>query len=117
MENRLKKKGLIKEVWEEDLFDSYLKEMDELVNKYPKDPNKTGLSEEKLSQLIKELDNSWMSFRRKWQHKLENAEKVFGSGKIKKGKSGMRHLIIRSELNSKDVLDLAVSNTKHIKKQ
>ena len=110
--NKIKKRHEVREVWEEDIFGSYLQEMDELVNKYPEDPNKTDFNEERLTELIKELDNNWMSFRKKWRHKLETAQKVFGRGRVKKGKDGMRHLIIKSDFTEQDILDLSVPDTR-----
>lgn len=111
MENRLKKNDK-KEIWEEDLFESYLLEMDELINKYPEDPNEIDLTEGKLHELIQELDANWMAFRKKWQHKIETAGKVFATANIKKEKSGMRHLVIKSEFSGHEILDLLIPEQK-----
>lgn len=108
MKNRLKKKDITNEIWEEDVFDSYLSEMKELVGKYPDDPNDINLNEKKLFDLINELDANWMAFRQKWKTKLKNAEKVFGAANIVKGKDGMRHLVIKSDFNDQDILRLSV---------
>jgi hypothetical protein len=110
MANKAKKRNTIQEVWEEDVFDSYLQEMNELVRKYPEDPNKTDFSEQELTRLIKNLDLNWKSFQKKWQRKLGKAEKVFGSAYLKKGKEGLRHLIIKSEFAGDEVLDLSVAD-------
>lgn len=112
MKNRLKKNDVSQDVWEEDVFDSYLSEMSELVGKYPDDPNEIDLSERKLFDLIKELDDNWMAFRRKWKNKLKKAEKVFGAGEIHKDKDGMRHLVIKSDFNGPNILDLSVAEKK-----
>ncbi|MFH1459514.1 MAG: hypothetical protein ABIG64_03980 [Candidatus Omnitrophota bacterium] len=112
MEKKTRKKQSVAEIWEEDIFDSYLEEMDELVNKYPADPNKTDFDDRKLNKLIRELDQNWFAFQKKWQHKLEAADKVFGVGKVKKVKDGMRHLIIKSEFSGDDILDLTVPDNK-----
>ena len=112
MKNRLGKKDVSEEIWEEDVFDSYLSEMSELVNKYPDDPNEIDLSERKLHELIKELDDNWMAFRQKWKDKLKNAEKVFGTGTINKEKNGMRHLIIKSGFSGQDILKLVPEKKK-----
>ncbi|MBI4846747.1 MAG: hypothetical protein HY810_09825 [Candidatus Omnitrophica bacterium] len=93
---------------DEDVFEKYLEEMDKLIMKYPEDPNKIGVSEKKLNELIQELDNNWMEFRRKWENKLGNVEKVLGGGMVKKEKGGLRHLVIKSEFADRNVLDLIV---------
>ncbi|MCG2710893.1 MAG: hypothetical protein L6416_00950 [Candidatus Omnitrophica bacterium] len=112
MKNRLKKNDVSEDVWEEDVFDSYLSEMNELVNRYPDDPNKIDLSERKLYELIQELDDNWMAFRKKWKNKLKDAEKVFGTGTINKDKNGMRHLVIKSDFSGQDIMDIFVSEKK-----
>lgn len=112
MNHPLNKKKSKNDVWEQDIFDSYLDEMDKLVNKYPDDLSKQELSEQKLHQLIKELDDNWMNFRKKWQAKLVLAEKNFAVGKVEKNKKGMRHLIIKSNFSGHDVLDLVVKHPK-----
>ncbi|MFH1062414.1 MAG: hypothetical protein V1747_05955 [Candidatus Omnitrophota bacterium] len=106
------KKKSKKDIWEEDIFDSYLEELDDLVNKYPEDLNKQELTEQKLHQLIKELDDNWMAFRKKWQTKLDLAAKVFAVGKVEKNKQGMRHLIIKSDFSDHNILDLSVKHPK-----
>jgi len=110
--DKMLKKNEKKEIWEEDLFESYLSEMDELINKYPEDPNSIDLTEGKLHELIQELDTSWMAFRKKWQRKIKTAESVFATAKVKKGKSGMRHLVIKSEFNENKILDLVIPEAK-----
>ncbi|MCK4995007.1 MAG: hypothetical protein KAS13_08200 [Candidatus Omnitrophica bacterium] len=112
MKNSLKKNDISQDIWEEDILDSYLSEMSELVSRYPDDPNEADLSEKKLFDLIKELDNSWVVFRRKWSRKLKSAEKVFGTGKVSKNKDGMRHLVIKSEFNDQDIMKLSVHENK-----
>ncbi|MBU1042824.1 MAG: hypothetical protein KJ915_00295 [Candidatus Omnitrophica bacterium] len=107
------KKSQKKDIWEEDLFDSYLDEMDSLVNKYPEDLNKENLTEQKLHELIKELDDNWMEFRKKWQMKLDLAEKVFGTAKTGQDKQGMRHIVIKSDFSDKEILNLTVKHPKH----
>ena len=101
-----------KDIWEEDIFDSYLDELDDLVSKYPEDLNKEDLTEEKLHHLIKDLDDNWMEFRKKWQAKFDLADKVFGTAKIEKNKQGMRHIVIKSNFSDKDILDLIVKHPK-----
>ncbi len=113
MENRIIKNNMEKEIWEEDVFDSYLSEMHELVGRYPDDPNEINLSERKLFDLIKELDNNWMAFRRKWKNKSKDVEKIFGSGTVKKDKDGMRHLIIKSDFNDSKMLKLSIPAKKN----
>ena len=115
MKNKEGKKDSTKEVWEEDVFDSYLKEMSDLVSKYPDDPNEINCSERKLHELIKELDESWMAFRRKWKNKLKDVEKVFGTAEVQKDKDGMRHLVIKSDFSGQDILDLSVPEKKRHK--
>ncbi len=112
MSKKVNKKMASVEIWEEDVFDSFLAEMSELISKYPDDPNEIDLSERKLHELIKELDDSWMAFRRKWKNKLKDAEKIFGTALISKQKNGMRHLIIRSDLSGQDVLNLSITEKK-----
>ncbi|MBU1086666.1 MAG: hypothetical protein KKD05_04020 [Candidatus Omnitrophica bacterium] len=112
MKNSGSKKNSKKDIWEEDIFDSYLEEMDYLVNKYPEDLNKEELDEQKLHQLIKDLDDNWMAFRKKWQTKLDLADKVFGTAKVEKNKPGMRHIVIKSNFSDKDILDLTVKHPK-----
>lgn len=112
MKTGLGKKDISEEIWEEDVFDSYLSEMRELVSRYPDDPNEINLSERKLFNLIKELDDNWMTFRRKWKSKLKDVEKVFSTATINKEKSGMRHLVIKSNFSEQDILDLSVSEKK-----
>ena len=109
MHGKLKRKNTMEEVWEKDL-DKYLGEMDILVNKYPEDPNAANLTEQKLCRLIEELDESWMSLQKKWQRRIKVAGKVPVRGLISKDNSGMRHLIIKSELNDDNILDLVVPN-------
>ncbi len=92
---------------EESLLDDYLDEMDALVKKYPEDPNQTDLNEECLNRLIGELDDNWQSFRRKWEKKFSVLYSE-GTVKVGKDKEGMRHLIIKSDANGKDVIDLTV---------
>jgi len=118
MGSKTKQKNAIAEkILEQDLFDAYLKEMDDLVNKYPEDPNNADFTEQKLNHLINDLDNNWMSFRKKWQKRLgpldESAE-IVATGKVKKSKKGIRHLIIKSELAKKNILDLVVPTDKNI---
>jgi hypothetical protein len=110
MKNNASKKINEQEIWEEDIFDSYLDEMDKLVNKFPEDPNKEHLTEKKLHELIKELDDNWMAFQDKWKNRLQEADKVFASAKIKQDKNGMRHLVIKSEFSDDTLIDLAVQD-------
>ncbi|MFH1093605.1 MAG: hypothetical protein V1739_05555 [Candidatus Omnitrophota bacterium] len=112
MKNRLNKKDVSEEIWEEDVFGSYLSEMNELVSKYPDDPNQINLSERKLFDLIQELDDNWMAFRQKWKSKLKDVEKIFGTAAIKKDKNGMRHLVIKSDFSGQDVLHMSVLEKK-----
>ena len=112
MKSKLKKNDIPEDIWEEDVFDSYLSEMSELVSKYPDDPNEIDLTKRNLSELIKELDDNWMAFRRKWKNKLKDVEKIFGAGSVNKDKSGMRHLVIKSDFKGQDILDLSVSAKK-----
>jgi hypothetical protein len=112
MKDILSNKKSKQDVWEEDIFDSYLDEMDNLVNKYPQDLNKEELTEQKLHQLIKELDDNWMAFYKKWQAKLDLAGKAFAVGKVEKNKQGMRHLIIKSDFSDHKLLDLTVKHPK-----
>ena len=112
MKNRLTKKARPEEIWEEDVFGSYLNEMNELVSRYPDDPNEIDLNDRKLDELIKEVDKGWMAFKKKWQNKLKDVDKIFGTASIKKCKSGLRHLIIKSDFSSQDILDLSVSCNK-----
>lgn len=108
---KTKQKDIGKYNQEKDLFGEYVREMDELVNKYPQDPNVVDFTEQRLNKLINDLDDNWMSFRKKWQKRLNVADKkdvVIGTAKIKKGDKRLRHLIIKSELNDKDVLNLVV---------
>ncbi|MBU0635261.1 MAG: hypothetical protein KKB82_03700 [Candidatus Omnitrophica bacterium] len=109
---KVKQKNVGKEnIKEKDLFDVYVREMDELVNKYPQDPNTVDFTEQRLNQLINDLDTNWVLFWKKWQKKLNVADEkelVVGTAKIKKGKKGLRHLIIKGERNNKEVLDLVV---------
>ena len=117
MKNNTAKKQIdkkITDVWEEDIFDSYLDEMDKLVNKYPEDPNKEDLTEKKLHQLIKDLDNNWTAFRKKWKNRLGSADKVFATGKVEKEKNGMRHIFIKSEFSDNALLDLTVKDSEDI---
>jgi len=108
MGKKVFKKDSLQERPEEDLLDSFLKEMDSLVNKYPKDPNEVDLNERKLHELIKELDASWVKFWKKWQHALDKKMEVPGKTEVKKGKNGMRHLIIKGDFSDEGTLDLYV---------
>ncbi|MBU4304316.1 MAG: hypothetical protein KJ893_01610 [Candidatus Omnitrophica bacterium] len=108
MGRKMLKKYPVQEMPKEDLLDSYLKELDRLVNKYPDDPNEINLNEQKLSELIKELDENWVRFRKKWQHALGKKMKVPGKSEVKKGKDGMHHLIIKSDFSGREALDLYV---------
>ncbi len=110
MESGLKKRNVKKAKSEQDMFTSYVAELDTLVNKYPEDPNKTDLTEEKLNQLINDLDDNWIVFRKRWQDKLNFPEKIVGVGELRKSKKGIRHLIIKSEVTQKNVLDLTVAD-------
>lgn len=103
------KKSASKAGVKEDLFAKYVQEMEQLVDKYPEDPNKTDLSEEKLSQLINDLDHNWMAFRKRWQSKISIQEAAAAQGKIKKDKKGIHHLIIKSEATGKNIIDLVAS--------
>jgi len=118
MESKTKHKNAEAEkILEQDLFDAYLKEMDDLVNKYPEDPNNADITEQKLNQLISDLDNNWMSFKKKWQKQLgplDESAKIVATGKMKKSKKGIGHLIIKSELTKKNLLDLVVPADKNI---
>ncbi len=109
MKAKAKKKEPRRGEMEKDLLDKYLEEMDDLVNKYPEDPNMSDLTEQKLCRLIEELDDSWMNFKKKWQRRLTASGKVMGKAKVRKDKKGVRHLIIKSEVND-NVMDLVVSD-------
>ena len=111
MRSKMKKKGALGESRETDLLDKYLAEMDDLVNKYPEDPNMSDLTEQKLCRLIEELDDSWMCFKKKWQRRLTVPDKVMGRAKVRKDKKGERHLVIKKESGDEDVLDLVVADT------
>lgn len=115
MNYKTKNKSATREVWEEDVFDSYLAEMNTLINKYPADPNSLNWGEEELTKLIDELDESWIAFQKRWQQKLKKTEKIFATARVKPGKSGMRHLIIKSEFSDQDVLDLSAVESTRVK--
>jgi len=103
-------KNMIKDtdmVVDEFLVDEFLVEIDELLHKYPQDPNKTDLNEEKLEQLILDLDKNWMSFKRRWKTRLD-VEKVVGTANVRKDGKGIRHLVIRSEAAPDPLIDLVV---------
>jgi len=116
MQSEKKKTNSMREVWEEDVFDSYLEEMTDLVNRYPADPNTFNFGEEKLLQLIAELDKNWDVFQKRWQQKLKKTEKIFATAAMKKEKSGMRHLIIKTEFSGQAMLDLRVADTNRKKR-
>lgn len=112
METKTGKKKPMKSddvVVNEVLVDEFLLEMDELLLKYPQDPNQTNLNEEKLEQLIVDLDKNWMSFKRRWKNRLA-IDKVVGDGKVLKDGKGIRHLVIRSEAVPDPLIDLVVPN-------
>jgi hypothetical protein len=92
---------------EDVLVNEFLLEMDALLHKYPQDPNQVDLSEEKLEELIVDLDKNWMSFKRRWKQRLD-IDKVIASGKVQKDDKGVRHLIIRSQASEDPLIDLVV---------
>lgn len=112
MKNSENDKKTKNDIWEEDIFDSYLDELDSLVHKYPEDLSKQDITDKKLQELIKEVDDNWMAFRKKWQVKFDLANKVFGNAKVEKTKQGMRHIVIKSNFSDKDILNLTVEYPK-----
>ncbi|MFH2137624.1 MAG: hypothetical protein ABII88_03860 [Candidatus Omnitrophota bacterium] len=92
----------------DDMFDSYLEEMDELINRYPEDPNQSDLSEDKLKKMMDEFDGSWVAFDKKWKHKVFKPKEISAIGKIKKDDKGVHHLVIKSELTQEPIIDLVV---------
>ncbi|MCP4649141.1 MAG: hypothetical protein GY853_03550 [PVC group bacterium] len=93
---------------ENGLISNYLKEMEELINRYPEDPNECDFSEDKLNELMSDIDKSWKAFNRKWQHKISLPKKDKGLGVIKKDDKGMHHLVIKSDVIKEPILDLVV---------
>jgi hypothetical protein len=94
---------------DEVLVDKFLMEMDELLHKYPQDPNQMDVNEKKLEKLIADLDKNWMSFKRRWKNRLA-VEKVIGSGMVENDAKGIRHLVIRSEAGQDSLVDLVVED-------
>ena len=97
-----------KNTTQRELLYNYLREMDELVHRYPEDPNQIDITEAELNKMIKDQDKNWAAFERKWREKLAFTEERVFSAKVKKGSKNIRHLIIKSEVSGKDVLDLTI---------
>lgn len=105
MDNNIKSKRMD---LEEDLLDVYMEEMDALLSRYPEDPNQSELTEEKLNELMSDIDQSWEAFHSRWKHKMPKYMKMATSGRVIKKADGLRHLVIKSDVNEKELLDLSV---------